>query len=280
MDCITIAVTNNKGGVGKTTLSLNLATALACLGVPVGVIDMDPQGHISVSLDVVDEAGRPRDSIFNLLVNEMPIDKLIYESPADEYEAAVKTPGGKVWVLPGGSKTQLAAMNIQLQGGQVDTFSKAIQPMRERCQVIFIDSAPSNSLFTAGIYHASDWVLIPTQLNRLSLNGVRQTYEQIHGMTTTHDAKLLGIVPNMVQINTLEDQQRLGELVELYEGAVWHDVCITRSSVWNSASEEARSIFSYQSPTNRTGKQQAEEQMWRLSNRLCEKIGLEFPASD
>jgi chromosome partitioning protein len=274
MGCVTIAVTNNKGGVGKTTLSLNLAVALAALGIKVGLIDMDPQGHVSVSLDVVDAEGRPLEGVFDLLVNERPLDQILYQIPEDEYSQVRRIPGGALWVLPSGAKTQLAAMNLQLQGGQVDIFTHAIKPLRERCQIIFIDTAPANSLFMTGIYHASDWVLIPSQLSRLSINGVEQTVRQMASLKALHQARVLGIVPTMVQLHTLEDQERLKELVQLFGDLVWKDEALSLSSVWRTSSEEARSIFSFRSTTNPEGKSRAENQMWSMAIKVLERVGV------
>lgn len=279
MNCVTIAVTNNKGGVGKTTLSLNLAVALAALGIKVGLIDMDPQGHVSISLNVVDSEGKPREGVFDLLVNERPLDQVLYQIPNDEYGEVRRIDDGGLWVLPSGAKTQLAAMNIQLQGGQVDIFSRAIAPLKERCQIIFIDTAPANSLFMTGIYHASNWVLIPSQLSRLSINGVEQTIRQMANLKSLHQANVLGIVPTMVQLHTLEDQERLNELIELFGDLVWKDLALSHSSVWRTASEEARSIFSFRSTTNREGKNRAENQMWSMAIQVLERIGLSIHSS-
>lgn len=274
MGCAIITITNNKGGVGKTTLSLNLAVALAALGIKVGLIDMDPQGHISVSLDVVDDNGQPTDGIYDLLVNERPLHQIIYQMPEDEYKEVQRIPGGELWVLSSGARSQLAALNIQLKGGQIDIFSRAIEPLRQRCQIIFIDTAPANSLFMTGIYYASDWILIPTQLSRLSINGVEQTIHQMASLKALHQAQILGIVPTMVQLHTREDRDRLNELVQVFGDLVWQDLALSQSTVWRTASEEARSIFSYRSATNREGQSRAENQMWSIAIKVLEQAGV------
>jgi chromosome partitioning protein len=271
----TLAVTNKKGGVGKTTIALNTGIALAALGYKVGIVDMDPQGHISVSLDVVDEEGQPREGVFNLLVNGYDLDDVIYEAPLAEYQSAVKRPGGVLWVLPGWKKTQLAAVNIQLEGGDYAALGRAIRPLKDRCDVVIFDTAPSNSLFEAGILEASDDVLIPTQLSRLSVDGVHNTVREMANLNKLHDAQLIGIAPVMVQSNTIEDRQRQDELEKAYGNLIWSDVSVKYSAVWRSASEEARSIFSFESKTNPRGKEQAEAALWVLVDKLVKVMELE-----
>ncbi|MBZ0305636.1 MAG: ParA family protein [Anaerolineae bacterium] len=266
----TIVIANKKGGVAKTTLALNIAVAFAALGRRVGLIDMDPQGHISVSLDMVDDYGRPAEGVFQLMVNGVAMEKVIRPAPRDEYESIVRVPGGEVIVLPGGAKTQLAAVNIQLEGGNYDALAGAIAPLKQMCDVIVMDTAPSNSLFTGGIYNAADWVLIPTLLTRLGVDSVAETVQEMANLKNLHRARLMGIVPTMMQPRTREERLRLEELKSVYQELVWDDVGIRYSVVWREASEAARSIFSYQKPKDRLAKRQAENQMWAL----VEKIGV------
>lgn len=278
MQCQTIVVANKKGGVGKTTAALNLAIAFAALGKRVGLVDVDPQGHISVSLDMVDDYGRPADGIFHLMVNRVNIEQVLFPAPQDEYESVIRVQGGSVIVLPGGPKTQLAAINIQLEGGNYDALASAIAPLKTMCDVIIMDTAPSNSLFTAGIYNAGDWVLIPTLLTRLGVDSVAETVQEMANLKSLYTARLLGIVPTMTQPRTREEKMRLGELKSIYnkdgKELIWDDVAIRYSVVWREASEAARSIFSYRNPKNKTVKQAAEEQMWSLAYKVMNKIGV------
>lgn len=274
----TIAVSCKKGGVGKTTLAFNMSIALAALGYRVGLVDLDTQGHISVSLDVVGEDGLPIEGIFKLLCNE-PKARLwdvMFEAPQDEYASIVRVQGGSVVVVPGGAKTTLASVNIQMRGEDYDALSAALAPLQETCDVIVFDTAPSNSLFTAGIYQASDFVLIPTKLSRLESDGVYHTIREMEKMRSLHQARLLGIIPTFTQMNVKEDRARLEELQREFGFKVWGDVAIPFSAVWKSASDEARSIFSFKSETNPQGKKMAEMAMWAVVEKVVEKAGLKL----
>lgn len=269
---ITLVITCKKGGVGKTTLALNLAVALTALGFKVALIDVDPQGGISVSLDMLDDYGAPMEGIFDLLIKEMPLDKVVFQAPADEYESVRRLPGGELYVLPGGNKTQRAAVVINEDGEDYDLLTRLIQPLRDRVHFTIWDTAPSNALWEGGILSAADYVLIPTELTRLSLDGVAKTVHQMLALQKLHNARLLGIVPTITNLNTRGQHERLTELHDQYPGKIWDEVAIPESQVWKDASEAARSIFSYKSPSNPIAKRNAENAMWAVALFLLNKI--------
>lgn len=273
---ITIAVTCKKGGVAKTTLALNMGVALAALGYKVAVVDLDPQGHISISFDMVGDDGLPVEGIFRMLCNEPRADvwDVAWPAPTDEYQDIVRVPGGELIVVPGGSKTTLASVNIQMRGEDYDALGLALSPLKNECDVMIFDTAPSNSLFTAGIYQAADYALIPTKLSRLESDGVYHTLREMDKLKALHQTRLLGIVPTFTQMNVKEDRDRLDELVREFGDKVWQDVSIPFSAVWKSASDEARSIFSYRSKTNPEGKKNAESAMWSVVEKVVAKVGL------
>lgn len=275
-NAVTIAVTCKKGGVGKTTVALNMGVALAALGYKVAVVDLDPQGHISISFDMVGDDGLPIEGIFRMLCNEPKADvwEVVYVAPRDEYEKMIRVPGGELIVVPGGSKTTLASVNIQMRGEDYDALSIALEPLKKEYDVMIFDTAPSNSLFTAGIYQAADFALIPTKLSRLESDGVYHTLREMDKLKALHQTRLLGILPTFTQMNVKEDQRRLAELIQQFGDKVWNDVAIPYSAVWKSASDEARSIFSYESETNPAGKKNAEAAMWAVVEKVVAKVGL------
>ncbi len=271
---VTIVVTCKKGGVGKTTVALNLAVALTALGYKVALYDIDPQGGISVSLDLLDERGFAVEGVFNLLIKEYALKDVILEAPRDEYEPVCRRPGGELWVLPGGNKTQKAAAIINEDGGDFDLLSRLTAPLRQQVHFTIWDTAPSNALWEAGILSSADYVLIPTELTRLSLDGVSKTVHQMQALQKLHNARLLGVLPTITNLNTLGQQERLAELHTKYPGKVWDTVAIPESQVWKDASEAARSIFSFKSPTNPVAKRNGENAMWAVAHHLLSKISV------
>lgn len=277
------AVAVKKGGTGKTTLSLNLAVFFAALGLKVGLFDLDPQGHISVSLDVLDDDGLPHEGVFDFLINRRPFAECVYYAPDDEWAGIKQRDGGSILVMPGGNRTQLAAVGVAQNGADYDMLTEAMQEMRQHCDVVISDTAPSNSLFQAGIYAANDYVLVPTHLSILSIQSVDATIREMAKLNRLHNAEIMGIVPTMTQANTNEDERQLGVLRDSYgEHLVWHDTAVPYSAVWRTASEEARTIFSFQSKTNPNGKAKAQAAMAALAHQVLSKLEVtthDFPTT-
>ncbi|MBI5931107.1 MAG: ParA family protein [Chloroflexi bacterium] len=262
----TIALMNQKGGVGKTTMTIHLGVGLAAMGYQVAMVDMDPQGHIAMSFALVDDSGRPREGIFELLVNGEPLDSVLMMAPADEYESIQREPGGLLYILPGGQKTQLAAINIQLDGADFGAVERSLKPLQDRTDFVLIDTAPTASLFTPAILAAADFVLCPTEMSRLSLDGLEKITQMMANLAGLHNADILGIIPMMTRANTREHKDRLDELQELYPGKVWYKEEIALSTVWKEASDAARTVFTY------APRHSAVDTAWKLIDRFLKAV--------
>ncbi len=155
-----IAVSNQKGGVGKTTTSVNLAACVAEQGRNVLLIDTDPQGNATSGLGQ-NAKGRP--SVYNVLLGE---------SSAEN--AVIPTPFGPLSLLP--SSIELAGAEIELVGmpARETLLRQALSSIRDRYDYIFIDCPPSLSLLTLNAMTAADSVLIPIQCEYYALEGVGQ----------------------------------------------------------------------------------------------------------
>lgn len=203
-----IAIANQKGGVGKTTLTIHLAVGAATAGKKVIVVDTDPQGNAtSWMMD-----GEQDEGVYRLL--------LLDESPVQLVR------GLRAWgvgLLPGNYRTgeALAMLNAV---GRLPEIPARIRPLADSADLVLIDMPPSRLAGFMEILGVTDWVLVPTQLERLSLEGVAllaKTVQEGRG------PRLIGVVPNMARSNTKEHQSYLADLVRVFGQAVWPPIPMT-----------------------------------------------------
>ncbi|MFR2710626.1 MAG: ParA family protein [Frisingicoccus sp.] len=161
-----IAVANQKGGVGKTTTSINLSASLAELGKKVLTIDMDPQGNTTSGLGI--DKNQVENTVYELLLEEVSIDECIYTS-----------------VMEG---LDVIASNINLSGAEVELISienkefllkERISLLRDKYDYIVIDCPPSLNLLSSNALTTSDTVLVPIQCEYYALEGLSQLIHTI-----------------------------------------------------------------------------------------------------
>jgi len=168
-------VSNQKGGVGKTTTTVNIAAALAAAGLNVLVIDIDPQGNASTALGIEHHA--EVDSIYDVLINDVALEDVV--APCPDISNLICAPAT---IHLAGAEIELVSLVAREQRLRraIDVYAKTREKKGEqRLDYIFIDCPPSLGLLTVNAFCAADEVLIPIQSEDYALEGLSQLLENI-----------------------------------------------------------------------------------------------------
>ncbi len=156
-----IAVTNQKGGVGKTTTAVNLSACLASAGKKVLLLDIDPQGNATSGVGL--EKRMIRSCIYDVLINDLPLKNVIQKSPMeglDVVPASIRLAGAEIELVPTMSR------EVRLR--------RVLKDIRPSYEYIIIDCPPSLGLLTINALTAADTVLVPIQCEYYALEGLSQ----------------------------------------------------------------------------------------------------------
>src|SRR5579862_1670754 len=210
----TVAVCNQKGGVGKTTTTINLGAALAEQGRRVLLVDFDPQGALSVGLGI-----QPHDiesTVYNLLM----------ERNITAHDVLFKTSVDGMDLLP--SNIDLSGAEVQLvhEVGREFVLGRVLQPVMPEYDVILIDCQPSLGLLTVNALACADGVLVPLECEYFALRGVALLMETIEKVSSRLSPKLTmdGLLATMYDSRTLHTREVLAGVVAGFGDKVFHTV--------------------------------------------------------
>jgi len=195
-----IAFANQKGGVAKTTTTLNLAAAFAEEGHRVLCVDLDPQGNLTMSQGVNPDA--LEQSMFDVLVHDLPIREIVRTREIDVACSSIDLAGAEI------------AMSTRI--GRERSLEKALRPVRGDYDFICIDTPPSLGLLTINALTAADKVIVPVQCEYLSMRGLIQLQNTLAMIreNLNPDVDIAGILPTMVDTRTLHAKEAIEILEE------------------------------------------------------------------
>ena len=233
-----IALCNQKGGVGKTTTTINLGAALAELGRRVLLVDFDPQGALSVGLGV-----RPNDL-------DLTVYTLLTGHGHDIREVIQETRWPGLDLVP--ANIDLSAAEVQLVGevAREQVLARVLRPVLDDYDVVLIDCQPSLGLLTVNALTAAHGVVIPLECEFFAMRGVAMLIETIQKITDRLNPRLQldGILATMYDGRTLHSREVVRSVVDHFGDVVFHTV-ISRTVKFPDATLAAEPITSY-APTH------------------------------
>jgi chromosome partitioning protein len=203
-----IAFANQKGGVAKTTSTLNLGVAFREQGLKVLCIDLDPQGNLTMSQGLnPDDIER---SMFDVLVHKLPIEEVIHKAEIDLCVSSIDLAG--------------AELALSSMIGRERSLEKALLPIKADYDYVLIDTPPSLGLLTINALVASNSVIVPVQCEYLSLRGLVQLENTLSMVRENLNpyVEIIGILPTMFDRRTLHSREAIDILEENFGNLVFN----------------------------------------------------------
>ncbi len=225
-----IAFANQKGGVAKTTSTVNLGAALREHGLRILAVDMDPQGNLTMSQGIDTESLEK--SMYDVLVHRTPIRDVIYERELDVAASTIDLAG--------------AEMALAQMIGRERALQRALDPVRDDYDYILIDTPPSLGLLTINALTASESVIVPVQCEYLSLRGLLQlerTLEMIRE-NLNPEVRIKGILPTLFDARTHHGKESIEVLRENFGDLVF-DTVVRKTIKFAEAPVTGSSVLKY-----------------------------------
>jgi chromosome partitioning protein len=225
-----IAFANQKGGVAKTTTTLNLAVAFKEKGLRVLAVDLDPQGNLTMSQGLNPDAIER--SMYDVLVHRVPIEEVIQHREVDIAVSSIDLAG--------------AELALSSMIGRERALEKALAPIRDDYHFILVDTPPSLGILTINALVAADGVIVPVQCEYLSLRGLVQLENTLSMIreNLNPQVQIQGILPTRFDSRTLHSREAIDILQENFGDLVF-DTRIRKTIRYAEAPVKGTSVLAY-----------------------------------
>lgn len=250
-----IAMCNQKGGVGKTTSSINIGGALSQYGRRVLIVDFDPQGAATVGLGI--NANAVEDTVYTALFNpRMDVHSVIHHTDFENLD-----------IMPANIDLSAAEVQLVTEVGREQVLAGVLRQVKDEYDVIIIDCQPSLGLLTVNALTAADGVIIPVAAEFFALRGVALLMQSIEKVQSRINPSLevYGVLVTMYT-RTLHCEEVLQRIYEAFQGKVFHSV-ISRSIKLPDSTVAAAPITIY-APNHKTAKEYREAARELIANDI------------
>lgn len=229
-----IAVTNQKGGVGKTTTSVNLAASLAAAKRKVLLIDLDPQGNAAMGCGIIDKSSVSYSSC-DLLIEDMPVSEMIINVPEVGFD-----------VIAGNSDLTVAEVQLMKMTQREKRLATALQQVQGEYDYILVDCPPSLNMLTLNAMVAADSVLVPMQCEYYALEGLSALMDTLRNIQETANPGLYleGILRTMFDNRSRLTKDVSEQLLEYFADKVFR-TCVPRNIRLAEAPSHGMPVLQY-----------------------------------
>jgi chromosome partitioning protein len=239
-----LAVTNRKGGVGKSTIAAHTAAGLATLGMNVALVDTDSQGHAGYLMGMPHENG-----LYNALIEKWPLEEIVRFVSPEKYSTPDVPSRGNLFLLPSHDRTY--RIPYLLEQHETFLFLQTMEAMgaQYNLDAVVVDTNPTLNLFDGSIHLAADGFIYVTECEMMSLEGVSEAIRQLQMFQTQRrqylgrPSRIVGIIPNKMRADTRLHRHNISVLGTHYPGLVWLPVMLR--IIWAEAANSQELVYTY-----------------------------------